>query len=470
MASGSGHGSEADPGWKRLGIALMLGLLMIACGGEHKTSVQPPQQIFLITIDTLRADHLGLYGYPRKVSPFIDGLGSESIVFDVAWASSSHTAPSHASLFTSLQPAQHRLLSNGEALSDKLLTVAEIFRARGFRTAAFTPVSFLDGLEQGFELFSHGEIYAPAREILAKAEEWVDTQEPDGRFFVWIHLFDVHEWHNDQHVDQRCLAEVQQQSSVNGDQLRQFLSTSHGLDVAGYPFKRPLLETINRYDGQLWSVDQELGRFFSAHQSTSPADSLWVITSDHGEGLGNHGRIGHGMYIYNEQIRVPLIFHFTSTRYPPARVLAPVRLVDVAPTLAELVGSTLEGQVIPIEGRSLLPLIKDPQSSLDLPVFAQRRPADQLRLREGWPAGEVYSFQSPERKVIIHSEGQSEIFDLGQDPFELDNLIDPDSADQRRVLEQLGKRFQEMFRQGEQIGEGEILPKHYEELKALGYL
>ncbi len=127
-------------------------LLVVAIGGCGAPQT-PPQRIILVTIDTLRADHLGTYGYPRGVSPFLDGLADRSVVFDLAFSSCSHTAPSHASLFTSLQPAQHNLLINGEQLDDWLLTIAEVLSQQGYRTAAFTPVKFLNGRAAGFNRF-----------------------------------------------------------------------------------------------------------------------------------------------------------------------------------------------------------------------------------------------------------------------------------------------------------------------------
>ena len=130
--------------------------MLLAAGGCAAPQA-PAQRIILVTIDTLRADHLGAYGYPRGVSPFLDDLAGRSVVFDLALSSSSHTAPSHASLFTSLQPAQHRILVNGKRLDDRLVTIAELLSEQGYRTAAFTPVRFLNGLGAGFLFFSSSD-------------------------------------------------------------------------------------------------------------------------------------------------------------------------------------------------------------------------------------------------------------------------------------------------------------------------
>jgi arylsulfatase A-like enzyme len=428
--------------------------------------------VVLVTIDTLRADHLGSYGYPRGVSPFLDALAARSVVFENALSSSSHTAPSHASLFTALHPAQHRLLRNGELLSDDLGTLAEVFREQGYQTAAFTPIKFLNGLSQGFDYFRSGEVYAPADEVLGWTREWLDDRNPGDRLFIWIHLFDVHEWYQDHHVDHDAVTAVEREAQLQGAELVEFLERAHGLRTDRFPGRRGPVATANLYDGQLMRLDRELGRFFRWTQDHGLySNSLWVITSDHGEGLGNHRFLGHGRYIYNEQLWVPLLIHSGGGSFRPRRIAEMVHLVDLAPTLAEIIGGSFSEQQIPIVGRSLVGLMESSGSGWQpVSAFAQRRPVDQKRLDEGWIPGEVFAFQDGRRKFILATEGGTELYDLERDPFEHVNLADDSDQRQQDLTEELTERFRRMMGQGEAIGDGEIQPEFIEELRALGYL
>jgi len=450
----------------------MVMLLLGAMGCYERAPQPPPARVYLITIDTLRADHLGSYGYPRGVSPFLDRLAERSIVFDNAISASSHTAPSHASLFTSLYPAQHRLLQNGERLSDDLLTLSEVFRGAGYQTAGFAAVKFLDGLAQGFDQFRTGKVYSPAEEVLGWAGEWLGERRPEEKVFVWIHLFDVHEWNHDHHLDLDAVDIVTKSARPSGDELVTFLSRAHGLAPERFPGRRSLDEVMNNYDGQLLSVDRALERFFTDVGGSGPAeDALWIVTADHGEGLGNHGFIGHGRYVYNEQLHVPLLIH-SPERFPRARRKDElVRLVDLAPTLAEIAGGSFGDQPIPIEGRSLLPLLEGAWGRwTSVPAFSQRRPVDEKRLAENWHPGEVFATQDGRHKLIVNTGGEMEFFNLEDDPFELRNGWQPGDPDQNERIRNLMELYQGMVDQGEVIGSGEISPEHIEELKALGYL
>ena len=444
-----------------LAALLVSGVAICGC----RSPSPAPERVFLITIDTLRADHLGLYGYPRETSPFLDSLGGEGLVFETAYSSCSHTAPSHASLFTSLYPAQHRVLRNGEELHDSLPTLAQLFRERGYRTAAFTTTSFLKGLDSGFDHFHHETEFHPAADLLGRAADWIRARDPREKLFVWIHLFDVHEWSVGEHLDKEALATIRSRGP-KGAAFLGYLSREHGVDLKFGQAK--VRRAVDRYDAQILSVDRELRRFFDA---TPAPCGLWIVTSDHGEGLGNHRHMGHGKTLYEEQIRVPLLFYFADRRYAVRRIGGLARLVDVAPTLAELLGTSFEGAGIPPAGRSFLPLFEDPGTPWEVrTVFAQRRPADELRLKQGWIPGEVYALRTDRYKVIGHSGGENEVYDLTVDPFELENLAASGDAELERLLEGLERSYRGLVEQGEHLGHGEINPEYVEELRALGYL
>jgi arylsulfatase A-like enzyme len=462
------NGRSGAESMLRIVVAIGLGVSAISCSSPEL----PPRNIVLITIDTLRADHLGVYGYPRQVSPFLDDLAESSVVFDAAFSSSSHTAPSHASLFTSLQPAQHRLLVNGELLDDQLATIAELLASQGFRTAAFTPVTFLSGLAAGFEHFSTSDQYEHADRVLERALRWIESLGPEERSFVWIHLYDVHEWRLPKHLHRPDVRWVIENAPLQKAELRSWLRTNHGLPLDLGELGPQLLQAINRYDGQLRALDRALEEFFgTVSQSGFARDSVWIITSDHGEGLGNHLQMGHGRYIYDEQIRVPLLIHSPDRRFRAGRIEALVRLVDLAPTIADLVGSDMDAQPIPVEGRSLLPLLRDRKAPLhEEEVFAQRRPADQWRIDLGWSPGEVYATRSADRKLIISTESSCELYDLSVDPFEINDVCDPAVEQIGKLIELLNAHYQSMNSQGESVTSGAVPPEVIEELKALGYL
>jgi len=464
----------AGLGRRITGRSLLIGMIVLAgtqIGCRSEKSSLPPL-VVLVTIDTLRADHLGAYGYPRGVSDFLDELAEDSVVFSRTLSSSSHTAPSHASLFTSLQPAQHRLLRNGEVLSDDLLTLSEVFRKRGYETVAFTPVKFLNGLAQGFDQFVSGEVYAPAEEVLGWARDRLAGHRSGKPLFIWIHFFDVHEWYQDHHVDHDATAEVEAAAALQGAELLAYLRREHGVDVDRFPGRQTPEEVANLYDGQLWRLDRELGGFFRWVNDQGQYDgSLWIVTSDHGEGLGNHSFLGHGRNVYNEQLWVPLIIHSADGSFATGRVESGVQLVDVAPTLAELIGGCFEEQPIAIEGRSLVPLLFAPDAAWESrAAFAQRRPVDDKRIKEGWIAGDVFAFQDERRKIIVKTEGAPEVYDLVDDPFEKHDLAVDPSEDQHRLILELRGRYLRMMQQGEAVGDGEIQPEYIDELKALGYI
>ncbi len=452
------------------GIAVSLLLLLAA--GSCAAPQPPPQRIILVTIDTLRADHLGMYGYPRGVSPFLDDLADRSVVFEQAFSSCSHTAPSHASLFTSLQPAQHRLLVNGEVLDDQLLTIAELLSQQGYRTAAFTPVRFLNGLSAGFDLFGSSEKYEPAEAVLTRAFEWLEKTSVETKSFVWIHLYDVHEWRVPKRLHRTSVRWVRENATLQRGELQAWLRANHGVPRDLGDLGPSILRSINRYDGQLYAVDEALENFFGKVRALGFADeAIWLFTSDHGEGLGNHHQMGHGRYIYDEEIRVPLLVHSPDGRFKPARVGPMVRLVDVAPMIADLVGADMMEQPIPVVGQSLVPLLRDPRAKWTVnEAFSQRRPADQRRIDTGWVPGDVFATRSRTRKLIINPGGPCELYDLLADPFEIDNICRSTDPEIAALISIQSDRFEFMKSQSEAVRSGSASPDVIEELKALGYL
>jgi arylsulfatase A-like enzyme len=427
--------------------------------------------LVLVTIDTLRADHLGLYGYPRPTSPYLDELGREGVVFWHAVAASSHTAPSHATILTSLYPEQHRVLVNGQQLDTGIPALAGVLGDHGLDTAAFVSVRFLDGLRPGFDTFDaevpDGEVFRTANGTVDRAIAWLRARERGRRFALWVHVYDPH-----QHVVTTRMPEpyyrlMLEDSARRGDELLYFLKQEQG-----YPRDR-LGGGIDRYDAQIAFVDAQVRRLFEAVAEVAPAArTLRVVTADHGEGLGNHGIEGHGQNLYQEQVRAPLILHGDPSRLRHAVVTTLVRHVDLLPTVSELLGVTFGRLALKIEGVSLVPLLEDPTTSLGIePAFSQRRPPDERRLRIGWEPGIKLAAQDASYKFILNPEPPHEFYDLQRDPNELSNLIHADSPEKDRLKGWLDEKYEALKddHRARDLSD-EIDPQVLEDLKALGYI
>jgi arylsulfatase A-like enzyme len=459
--------------------ALRLGLLCVLflSGCAAPEEEPPPQRIFLVTLDTLRADHLSCYGYPRPTSPFLDRLAEEGVLFTRAIASASTTVSSHASLFTSLQPPQHRLTRNGMVMHRSLYTLAAMFRDLGYTTAGFSTVGFMKGLGPGFDTLDTEGEYHPNPRVVDRALAWLAERGPEEPFFLWLHLYDVHEWLRPRNVDPEARRRASE-LEPRGRELARHVVESHGLQLGRFA-EEQLLDAIDRYDGQILSVDAGVERLYAAAADRGfDRRALWIVTSDHGEGLGSHGYRGHGAKIYNEQLHVPLIFHTPGSRAGGRRVDRLVRLVDLLPTLAELAGGEelLDRQVFPVVGHSLAPLLDSAGGRFPddrYPVrfaYSQRRRPDQRRLDFGWEPGDLWSVQTEEHKYVYHSEGEDELYDLRRDPLELENRIAADHETRERLRGLAERLHRTLAEQGRHLKAGKIDPTHLEELRALGYL
>ncbi|MFG0316942.1 MAG: sulfatase, partial [Planctomycetota bacterium JB042] len=331
-----------------------------------------PHRILLVTIDTLRADHLPWHGYPRPTAPSLAALTDRSLVFETAVSAASHTAPSHASMLTGLYPAQHGVLENGMSLGDDALPLARLLRDAGYRTGAFSSVSFLFGLDRGFDRFDapapideaaarSGEAferYRPAVRTVDAALRWLDEQGETGAF-AWVHLFDVHEWMRDEPV----AADLAAVGAPSDDEHFRFLLSTDAINPSMSSEERAaFLEAIDRYDAKILAVDREVRRLIEEADRAAPGRTVALITSDHGEGLFAHGYEGHGRELYEEQIAVPLLVHATDGSLV-GRTADLVRTVDVFPTLLEAAGVAvpplLECADPALGARSLLPYARD---------------------------------------------------------------------------------------------------------------
>ena len=290
----------------RLTVLLTVGLLA-ACVRQPAPPAPPPvRAVVLITVDTLRADRLGAYGYKRARTPVFDGLAGRGARFDSAYAAAPITLPSHASLLTGRYPQGHGARHNGMRIDDGVPLLTEAFGKAGFATGAFVGAFPLDrrfGLTRGFQVYGDRMPRAagtvanerPGRAVADEAIGWLRGLGT-GRFFLWVHLFEPHAPYG-----------------APGD-------------------TRPVEE---RYDDEIAEADRQAGRVLEA-LGDAARDSVIVVAADHGEAFGEHGEIAHSVFVYDTTLRVPLIV--TGPGIDARTVESPVSLVDVAPTLARLAG------------------------------------------------------------------------------------------------------------------------------------
>ncbi len=459
-----------------LGIAfIVIGLLVyciFACG--------KPKRVLFVTIDTLRADHLKTYNYPINTAPFIESLADESTVFDYALSASSHTAPSHTTMFTSLYPYQHGVLANHDTFKGDIPTIYSVFSSAKVPVAAFPATRFMDG-KVSFPAISEKDDIESAkvnREIWYRRADtqvdrvinWFNKFHTGKDYFVWLHFYDVHAWGN---TTKNGASDEDFNAVYPSDEAQhvKFLNEKHAIPSDFHGSDKKLIKAMNSYDGRLYFVDRQIKRLADYLKAKDLwYDSIVVITSDHGEGLGNHNYAGHGQYLYQEQLHIPLIIHRVGSQNSN-RVSKQVRSVDFFPTISDLVGLKIPFNKIQRQGVSLKDFIlnnsdvKTPEMS-----FAQRRPRDEARIRRNWQEGEFYALQNKQWKILWHSDGKHEVYNLEEDPFELKNVYELEDGifkHHNEVLQKLlkikglGKKSNPL----EELNESEL-----EELRSLGYL
>jgi arylsulfatase A-like enzyme len=451
------------------------------------------ERVVLVTLDTLRADHVSSYGYPRATTPFLDSLAARGVRFTRAQAAVSHTGPSHATMLTGLVPALHGVVHNGGSLPAEAIDLAELFTGAGFETAAALHVKFLAGVAASFGHVAvrtagpKGEVLS-GQDVVDAALAWAKKKRTSERFFLWVHLYDPHRWKELALESARFGVSPWKGATPEGFTRR--LAELHGLPlpVEGEPWtvdwvvedeKRGahdfdftsaagFLRAIDAYDAFTLFADQQVARLHAElEQLALPGRTLWIVTADHGEGLASHGIAGHGGRIYQEQLAVPLVVHASDGSLAPRVVAEPVSHVDFFATLAATLGHGVIGAPGLYEGRSLWPLLTGAPS--DWPartLFAQRRPAE----NDADPdRAAVYALRDGRHKYILHEPGPDEFYDLAADPLERSSLgeDDPTGARLRAELEQRLRLF-ETF--APFFGGDEVPEEWLDELRDLGYV
>lgn len=395
-----------------------------------------PPNVVLIVIDDLRADHLTHAGYSRDTSPFLAELVARGTLFENTISQSSGTKTSVASLLSSMYPEAHGVRGAKAVLPESIETLPEVLKRHGYQTFAIHGNLWLEqrfGFDQGFDVFVFSHWYKntfDAEKVNRRVVEWID-EKPRQPFFLYLHYMDVHS-----------------------------------------PWKPPAdfdrfgPEAMDKYDGSISYLDSQLKRLYQELGARRLTENTWiVVTADHGEEFGEHGiyDVGHAMTLYREVLRVPLIF-----QHPEAptgtRMDGQVRLIDVAPTVLDLLGIPIPDDMVGVSlGASV---VFDEALHDSLEAFSQ------VGLNGVAPDKDLVAVTTKELKYILDFEsGARELYDLTTDPKEMRNVADDNPA-LVRELEARARRFRavEAAKRLGFVPGAEIDEELREQLRSLGYL
>ena len=409
---------------------VLVGFLAMACL-VRPTAAQSPPDILLITIDTLRADRVGAFGYAAARTPALDGLARTGVRFQDATAHAPLTHPSHVSILTGRYAGAFGVRLNGmDPLPASAVTIAETLKAAGYSTGAVVGSVILDrsyGLSQGFndyddriavpvrETVALAELQRPASQVTALARKWIQGRR--GPWFLWVHYYDPH--------------------------LPYAPPASYRTLLPGRPYDAEVAFTDDAIAGLLAGVDRRR--------------TAVIVTADHGEALGDHGEPDHGFFLYDATLRVPLII--AAPGVAPRVIGEQVRNVDLVPTIAELAGVPPPSS---LDGESLVPLLQG-RTRRDVPVSIAE--SWYPRLHFGW--SELRSARVGEWKYI--AAPKPELYDLRSDRGEARNVIADRASVAARLAADLA-RAAGQFSQPQAAASTQPDAATVERLQALGYV
>jgi arylsulfatase A-like enzyme len=436
-----------------IGVTAMLAAPPVAAGDDRPS-------VLVITVDALRADHLGIYGYSRPTSPTIDRLMSEGLLFERAWTPEPLTGPAMCSMLTGLPPHQHAATRNGLRMEAGLDSLPKTLAGNGWSTAGFigawTLKNNLTLLGDHFETYGErlrrrrwfGVINSEAsgEDLTDDALEWATHhhEEDGGRpFFLWVHYVDPH-------APYRFHEEYAERLGVNEGKLTR----------------------VDRYDTEIAAVDTAIGRLLEGIEELVAEDNLVIVfTADHGESLGDHNYWGHGRYLYEPSLRIPLGIVWKGTIRPGA-ASSQATLLDLAPTLLDLVGVAAPEE---LTGSSWASAARGGEAPPERThcyqahrgaVHGGTHDSDQKRSKGLLSVGVI----DDDRKEILRIVGKEHLrFNLTEDPLELDNLVTPDSAPSEALLACFATVSQALGAL-DRLATQKLDDETVEQLKALGYL
>ncbi|MCP4901394.1 MAG: sulfatase-like hydrolase/transferase [bacterium] len=406
--------------------------------GPSLPQSEHPANVVLISIDTLRADHVGCYGAAGDPTPNIDRIAREGVRFNRAYANVPVTTPSHATILTGTFPLFHGVRSNGtHTLPPSSVTLAEMFHDAGYATAGIIgayPLNRSFGVDQGFDHFDDSieedeesltsfSAERSAGEVINRAIDWLDRRNREQPFFLFVHVYDPHHPYRPPE-----------------------------------PFSNQWLE--DPYRGEIAYTDAQLGRLFSALENDKNADpTLIAILSDHGEGLGEHNEQTHTVFVYDSTLHVPLILR--GPGIPPGHVVeTPVQLVDVTPTLASRANLSIPQE---IQGNDLSLLLNDDTLPKEIIFYAETMLP---QIQYDWAPLE--SVRDGSWKYI--QAPISELYDLDSDPREIKNLWGQEPDVQVRMQELLRRAHAQLSGSASDAAIVSVDADTAKKLAALGYI
>ncbi|MGA2361818.1 MAG: sulfatase-like hydrolase/transferase [Candidatus Aminicenantales bacterium] len=420
------------------GIVFLAALGLVACSSSGLMAGASGMNLLIITMDTTRADVIDLYGNKDAVSPNIDRLGREGIVFRECYSPAPLTLPAHCSLFTGRYPIAHHVRNNGTyVLGADELTLAEVLKEQGYQTAAviasFT-LSSKFGLNQGFDVydedFESGQAVTnylaeiPADRVYGKFVRWLDRA--GGKFFCWVHFYDPHSPY-----------------------------VSHG-EIPGPQGTSPW----SLYEGEVRFVDSYIGKMMEALRAKNLFETtVIVIVGDHGEAFGEHKERGHGIFCYEESLRVPLIIHNPKVFKTPHDVPARVSLVDIMPSILALYKLRTPPRV---QGRSFLELLNNGGEKSPRTLYFES-----LFGREEFNWAPLTGLIDGHHKYI--SLPEPELYDLQNDGRETRNLFDS-QPDTSRAMDKKLQQFILQHAAATGASRRDLSASDVEKLKTLGYI
>ncbi len=425
----------------------LIGLLVLAGCRSKQAVVETasdqipplrPLNVVVVTVDTLRPDHLRCYGYSNIETPSIDAIAHRGVLFENAVTQTPLTPPSHASIFTGQNPNVHKVRNTGGfVLQSSSHPLARILNEQGWDTAAFVGSAVLKkvfGFNNGFDLYDD-DMPIPGKRsefredperkasvVVDRAIQWLNGRSSQKPFFLWVHVYDPH-------IPYTPPAEFAQK----------------------YP-GRP-------YDGEIAYADQQLGRLFDAVAQKSPADKTVIaVLSDHGESLGEHGEQTHGVFIYDSTMRIA--FMMSGPGIPAgARIEQQARSIDFLPTLLAVMGGRAPGYV---QGVSLVPLFSGKPAATDVSYGETLYP----KMNMNW--SELRSIRTNHWKYI--RAPKSELYDLSSDPHETNNVIRQHAPEVGRFEAQLNHIISPDGKRTERVATDMVDERVMDQLKSLGYL
>jgi choline-sulfatase len=431
---------------------------------EPKKDVKPVTyagcNVILVSFDALQAAHMSCFGYFRQTTPNIDRIAKEGFLFKNTISQSSWTVPATMSYFTSLYPSQHKLinkystyteeekvLSNLKNLSPEVITLAEILKENGYVTGGFTGdagVGTTFGFAQGFDTYFEGSKFGGMDKSIPQALEWL-KKNSQNKFFVFLHGYDVHGQYDPPDGFTEEFVDPAYNGKLKGGKEEQAAIREEGLEKGFVDLTEEDVRFWRAlYDEKIRDVDKRFGLFLDEIQRMGLFENtIIILLSDHGTEFYEHKRFDHGLSLYDELIHVPLVFRLPHTK-GGMFIEDQVRAIDLMPTLLDLLGIRVSHKLNKqMQGVSLVPFMAG--GHMDLTAFSETDYRFYLYKR---------AIRTPNNLKFIYSldSGIKELYNLQDDPHELNNLIDKD----RRTAYELE---QKLFSWLESVGCDENYPQ-----------